>query len=205
MEIKKIELKKIQVFEAMSEETNCYVGTVYINGKPAIEVKNDGHGGGDMQYPINGNDRRILDAANEYCKKNFPASLFLKPFEEATAKDVTYCDLECWCGDQVTDYLIAKDVASMTKTKVAFLRGKDTFTIKKAGHTVEKITAHLQKTEGKDVFIFNNVSKEEAVKKMKELHGFNPHSRTLTAEQLKEIEGRDAACLKAADASEVVI
>ncbi len=41
----KIELKKLQVFERMSEETTAFVADVYINGKKVGTAKNDGHGG----------------------------------------------------------------------------------------------------------------------------------------------------------------
>ena len=41
----KIELKKISFNERMSEETNCFVADLYINGKKVGYVKNDGRGG----------------------------------------------------------------------------------------------------------------------------------------------------------------
>ena len=190
MEIKKLELKKIKHFEQMSEETNCYSAVVYVNGKAAIEVSNRGYGGGDEQRREPNAPKDIIEQVNEYCKKNFPASLYFTKFEEATSKDVTYCNLETWCGDQITDYLIGKDIAKMIKNKVSFLRGNDIYSVQKGKHTVEAITLHLQGKEGKDVFIFNNVSKAVAIAKMKEITGGNPHARELTDAQLKEIEAR---------------
>ena len=40
-----VELKKISFNERMSEETNCFVADLYINGKKVGYVKNDGRGG----------------------------------------------------------------------------------------------------------------------------------------------------------------
>ena len=44
----KIELKNIKYFEAGSEETFCFVASLYVDGKSAGEVRNDGHGGCHM-------------------------------------------------------------------------------------------------------------------------------------------------------------
>ena len=64
----KIELKKIEFSERMSEETNCFVADLYINGRKAGYVKNDGHGG---QTDYRGNspaDNDIIAQAEQYCK-----------------------------------------------------------------------------------------------------------------------------------------
>ena len=41
----KIELKKISFSERMSDETNCFIADLYINGKKVGECNNDGRGG----------------------------------------------------------------------------------------------------------------------------------------------------------------
>ena len=41
----KIELKKVQFFARMSEETNAFVANIYIDGKLAGDAKNEGMGG----------------------------------------------------------------------------------------------------------------------------------------------------------------
>jgi len=64
----KIELKKIEFSERMSEETNCFIADLYINGKKAGYVKNDGQGG---QTDYRGNsqaDNEVIRQAEEYCK-----------------------------------------------------------------------------------------------------------------------------------------
>lgn len=70
----KIELKKIQVFERMSEETNAFVADVHINGKKVGTAKNDGHGGEtflDFLYRNDESNNQLVKDAIEYIK-NLP-------------------------------------------------------------------------------------------------------------------------------------
>ena len=46
----KLEMKSIKHSAFASEETYCYEGYVYIDGKKSIYVSNDGKGGSDRQY-----------------------------------------------------------------------------------------------------------------------------------------------------------
>jgi hypothetical protein len=48
----KIELKNLKTLASLSEETHCYTATIYVDGKPAFEASNHGHGGPDMYRPI---------------------------------------------------------------------------------------------------------------------------------------------------------
>lgn len=52
MKIKTIELKGLKVHESMSEETNCYEATVYVNGRKAFLARNHGHGGCDVYQTL---------------------------------------------------------------------------------------------------------------------------------------------------------
>lgn len=63
----KIELKKFQFFERMSEETNAFVADVYANGVKIAYAKNDGHGGETFYYPEQKNVK-LLAEAEKYCK-----------------------------------------------------------------------------------------------------------------------------------------
>lgn len=50
----KIEIRNLQVNNALSDETNCFSATVYIDGKPAFLTGNRGHGGCDDTHPVQG-------------------------------------------------------------------------------------------------------------------------------------------------------
>jgi hypothetical protein len=46
----KIDLKKIEILEANSEETLCFSARLYIDGAFAATVHNDGQGGANRYY-----------------------------------------------------------------------------------------------------------------------------------------------------------
>ena len=62
----KIELKGIKFYERLSEETNAFTADLYINGKKAGYVKNDGHGGSTDYYPNEGK-RELINEAEQFC------------------------------------------------------------------------------------------------------------------------------------------
>lgn len=63
----KIELKNISFNERMSEETNCFVADLYINGKKIGYVKNDGRGGSTDIHALDKEFWSIIKQAEEYC------------------------------------------------------------------------------------------------------------------------------------------
>jgi hypothetical protein len=65
----KIELKRISVSERMSEETNCFVADLYINGKKVGECKNDGRGGCTDYHANTLENRKVIEMAEAFCSK----------------------------------------------------------------------------------------------------------------------------------------
>ena len=49
-----LSLKKVKYFDELSEETPCFVAELYDKGVHMATVKNNGHGGGNMLYPVKG-------------------------------------------------------------------------------------------------------------------------------------------------------
>jgi hypothetical protein len=64
----KIELRKISFNERMSEETNCFVADLYLDGKKVGECKNEGHGGCTDYYGINHYQSDDIKKMEDYCK-----------------------------------------------------------------------------------------------------------------------------------------
>jgi hypothetical protein len=62
----KIELKKISFNERMSEETNCFVADLYINGKKVGYCKNSGHGGCTDYHGDSPEHNQIIREAENY-------------------------------------------------------------------------------------------------------------------------------------------
>lgn len=107
----KIELKNIKINHSFSEETLCYTGVVYINGKKAGFVKNDGHGGCSH---VHADDRELVSQADKY-------------FADQPAKDVRYGDrdedvlkdfketLDSYLDNLAYDHSNAKEAAKVAK------------------------------------------------------------------------------------------
>lgn len=121
MKIKTLEVKNISHYARGSEETPCYNATVYINGKKAIEVSNDGRGGCDMQHQYDGFEHGIVQQANEWCVKKFGQNSFTYQSdgkEEVCTYDI---DLEQVCQDALYDWLDKKALKKDMKGKYLFV------------------------------------------------------------------------------------
>ena len=98
----KIELKKISFNERMSEETNCFIADLWINGKKVGEAQNEGHGGCTDYRGDTPEDRKLIAEAEAYCK-----TLPQGEFGEQTLEDVI--------NDFLENHLKAKDQKKMEK------------------------------------------------------------------------------------------
>jgi len=64
----KIELKKISFSERMSDETNCFIADLYIDGKNVGSCNNDGRGGCTNYGGNSKADNVLIAKAEKYCK-----------------------------------------------------------------------------------------------------------------------------------------
>lgn len=64
----KIELRKISFNERMSDETNCFVADLYLDGKKVGECNNDGRGGCTNYYGIKQHQSDDIKKMEEYCR-----------------------------------------------------------------------------------------------------------------------------------------
>ena len=93
MQINKLELKNITYYKQGSEETPCYNADIFINGKKAIHVSNNGCGGCDKQYPHkNFTFQTIMDLQDYLVKK------YKEEFEP----------IDSWCHDRLYEFLDKK-------------------------------------------------------------------------------------------------
>ena len=63
--IETAELKGVKIASNMSEETIAFTGALWINGKKAADLKNDGHGGANFIRWFN---RELEKAFDAYCE-----------------------------------------------------------------------------------------------------------------------------------------
>lgn len=120
MKIDKIEMKNISYYARGSEETPCYNATVYINGKKAVEVSNDGHGGCDRQHVWheNGFNLREID---KWCVEKFGQ----ETWEYGGKTYSTDLDLEHYCHQQLYNWLDAKLLKKEMKKQYLCIDKKD--------------------------------------------------------------------------------
>jgi len=98
----KIELKKISFNERMSDETNCFIADLYINGKRVGECNNDGRGGCTNYGGNTKEDNVLIAKAEKYCK-----ALPHGEYGEITLEDMI--------NDFLETYLKAKDLQKFNK------------------------------------------------------------------------------------------
>lgn len=104
----KIEIKKVSFSERMSEETNCFVADLYINGKNVGTCKNDGHGGCTDYHGYTKENIAIIKEAETYCKA--------LPKVKSSFDDFEYeQSLEGVIDEQLEAHLKAKEMKKMTK------------------------------------------------------------------------------------------
>ena len=104
----KIELKNIKHYESMSEETNCFQATIYIDGKRAGEASNRGYGD-----PINITPYELHKAINQYASTLPPLDYEGMQIEQ---------DAEIIIGNLLNDWLLSQDLKKLMSGRVVFLK-----------------------------------------------------------------------------------
>ena len=166
MEIKTLEVKNISHYARGSEETPCYNATVYINGKKAIEVGNDGHGGMDKQHQYSNEERAIVQQVNKWCIKKFGK----KSFTYQSGKEEKVCsydiDLEQYCHDELYKWLDTKLLKKDLKKKWLFVEDGHLMGYKRKG-TDEEFKEFFEKNHSKQKCL-NFLPFDDALKLFKE-------------------------------------
>jgi hypothetical protein len=107
----KIELKKVSVYERMSEETTAFNADIFVDGVKAGYAKNDGHGGSTFYQPYEGK-RQLLEKAEAFAKSlpdiKYPASDGMKAFSIES-------NLENVIDDLLEQEMKKKDVKKLEK------------------------------------------------------------------------------------------
>lgn len=77
----KIEIKNIQYSELLSEETNAFAATLYIDGRKAGTTSNAGHGGPTGYSADDENGKKLIKKAEAWCK-TLPPEKFMSEGKE---------------------------------------------------------------------------------------------------------------------------
>lgn len=106
----KLTLKGMKVAAFASEETTCFSATLCIDGKPAFEVSNDGHGGADMHRPLKGQNFGHVDAALKRIAVYAATLPPLPPMKGAESLGTFPQDVETLVSDLITREQYRKDM-----------------------------------------------------------------------------------------------
>lgn len=94
----KIELKNIHYYERLSEETNAFTASIYVDEKNAGTASNDGHGGNTDIHHNSEAGRELLRKAEEFCKT-------LPEVKSSIAGQSYPMDLELYIDNLLEEYL----------------------------------------------------------------------------------------------------
>ena len=103
-----IEIKNIQVFDKMSEETNAFRGTIWIDGKKVAETGNDGHGGQTWYNATHHDFIPLIREAEDYCKQ-------LPPIPSQVGESPMPMDLPFFIDLAVDEFIKNRETAKIQK------------------------------------------------------------------------------------------
>ena len=151
----KLEMKSIKHSAFASHETYCYEGYVYIDGKKAIYVSNDGHGGADRQYTESNFPHTTIREVDEWCKKNLPKWKMSSDGEDPKEYDT---DFEMWCHNQVHLWLRSKELKRLfNRSKIVYVKNNDIWAWSNKGvKEINDVQINRFKEVNKDIKIILN-------------------------------------------------
>tara|TARA_R110000851_G_C12654094_1_gene520551 strand:- start:3 stop:518 length:516 start_codon:yes stop_codon:yes gene_type:complete len=169
MEIKTLEVKNISHYARGSEETPCFNATVYINGKRAVEVSNNGHGGMDRQDVWHENGFNLKEI-NEWCVKTFGKKSFTYQSDSKEKECFYDMDLEHVCHDALYNWLDAKTLKKDLNSKFLFMEknSKELNAYKKAKGEDEELFASFFRGKHEGGTCLNFIPFDDALKLYKE-------------------------------------
>ena len=160
----KLEMKSIKHSAFASEETYCYEGYVYIDGKKAIYVSNDGRGGSDRQYTEGRVPMSTLREVDEWCKKNLPKWKMSSDGDDPKEYDT---DFEMWCHNQVHLWLRSKELKRLfNRSKIVYVKNNDIWAWSNKGvKEINDVQINRFKEVNKDIkIILNEMPFDKALK-----------------------------------------
>ena len=168
MEIKTLEVKNLSHYAKGSEETPCYHAMVYINGKKAIAISNDGRGGMDHQHPYDGFCHEDIKLANEWCIKKFGQKSFTYQSDDGEEVCTYDIDLEQYCHDELYKWLDTKILKRDLKKHYLFVEGTELKGYKKTSNDTDETFKQFFKQKHPNEKCLNFLPFDDALKLFKE-------------------------------------
>lgn len=129
----KIELKNVKYAAFASEETSCFEASVWVDGKKAGTVRNDGHGGPNWIEPMS-----LQERVNEYAKTLPPMRLEVS----GTVHEIGH-NADSFMSTLLEDYLQEKELRKLLNAHLVGRR-KDGAIIKTKRLTAAQLHHYVQ-------------------------------------------------------------
>ena len=170
----RITLKSIKHTEWASQETHCFQAVIYLDGKRALNVENDGRGACNNYWGIK--DQTKSEELEMLTKCTKYGADFIKANRDLTMEvdgetidmsDMPESELLDWLiADLVNEHLCLKEMKRCLKKKIFFFDGEDkkiySFNLKP---TTEAMSSCKRNYSDKDHWVYlNDVSEQEAFK-----------------------------------------
>lgn len=138
-----IELKNIKHFPSLSQETEAFTASLYINGKHAGYAENTGHGGETNYYDKDAKGKELIKQAEEYVKSfKKPDDRFINLALEEKINDLLYDHL------QKKDFeKFNKKLAKITDYGIAYGIPNHSYSYFTFNHTMEKFLSNIKGIE----------------------------------------------------------
>ena len=170
----RITLKSIKYTAWASQETHCFQAVIYLDGKRALNVENDGRGACNNYW--NTKDQTIEEGREMLAECGQHAYEFLKANRNLTMEvdgetidlsDMPDSELLDWLiADLVNEHLCLKEMKRCLKKKIFFFDTEDnniySFNLKP---TTEAMSSCKRNYSDKDHWVYlNDLSEQEALK-----------------------------------------
>lgn len=153
-----IELRNVKYAAFASQETSCFQATVYIDGKRAGEVSNEGHGGPDSISP-----RELQTRLDEYGASLPKEACDWTDRDTGKAAEISQT-AETLIGNALDAWLLQRELKRICKKAAYAVNGK-IYTLKVPYD--ERVREHLAK-KYPDAKILNTMPQAEAVALLRE-------------------------------------
>lgn len=156
-----VTLTKIEYSKRLSEETDAFAAVVCLNGVPAFEATNDGHGGCNHYQPLRGQTGEAFRANMDRFEKWVAETTKCE-----TANGMLSLEMDSVIGDIFGEWLNAKEYDRLAKTHVVMVEDGKCYTLKLKGLKPAQLTQdqrdHIAKKH-MPAQILNWLPREQAV------------------------------------------
>lgn len=116
----KIQLQKLNLSPALSQETTAYTAVILVDSRPAFHASNHGHGAADQFHAVRGYDGPNLATINQWLAANEPPG---EPLEADPAKRSAFdcghaCDLELLVARLIDQRQAEKQLTRLLKVSI---------------------------------------------------------------------------------------